>query len=179
LLKRFTIDDIPEYANRKLNLGSGLDRFTDLTPYLSGGNIEQYPNLANIPSAAWQCGVWEGRLYGLPSYASPGNLPGYLFYRKDIFDAAGVSPDIGNADDLFALGKQLTDANRGQSRTRRSPCWTASTCRPRSPAASPAGSSACTRRPAPSTSTGSTTRPIPVLCGSPVTYPRDLRFVTG
>jgi ABC-type glycerol-3-phosphate transport system substrate-binding protein len=105
---------IPNWANAKLNLGSGLDRFVDLTPHLSGSNVEKYPNLANIPPAAWQSGVWEGRLYGLPSYASAGAVPGYLFYRKDILAAAGVSPDVGNADDLFALGKQLTDANRGR-----------------------------------------------------------------
>lgn len=101
---------IPNWANPKLNLGSGLDRFVDLTPYLSGGNIEKYPNLANIPTAAWQSGIWEGKLYGLPCFASAGAIPGYLFYRKDIVG----TPDIRNADDLFALGKQLTDADRGQ-----------------------------------------------------------------
>lgn len=105
---------IPAWVNNKLNLGSGLDRFVDLTPYLSGGNIEKYPNLANIPTAAWQSGVWNGKLYGLPCFSTSGGLPGYLFYRKDIFDTAGVSPDVRSAEDLFALGKQLTNANRGQ-----------------------------------------------------------------
>lgn len=105
---------IPNWVNAKLNLGSGLDRFVDLTPYLSGDNVEKYPNLANIPPAAWQSAVWGGRLYGLPCFASAGAVAGYLFYRKDILDAAGVSPEVRNADDLFALGKELTDADRGQ-----------------------------------------------------------------
>jgi putative aldouronate transport system substrate-binding protein len=105
---------IPGWANAKLNLGSGLDRFADLTPHLSGSNIAKYPNLANIPSAAWQSGVWDGKLYGLPCFASAGPFPGYIFYRKDILDAAAISPDIRTADDLFNLGKQLTNTDKGQ-----------------------------------------------------------------
>ncbi len=105
---------IPAWANTKLNLGTAVDRLVDLTPYLSGANIAKYPNLANIPTAAWQSGVWNGKLYGLPSFPSAGGFGGYLFYRKDLVEAAGASPDITNADDLFNLGKQLTDANKGR-----------------------------------------------------------------
>jgi ABC-type glycerol-3-phosphate transport system substrate-binding protein len=105
---------IPGWANVKLNLGSALDRFADLTPYLSGGAVARYPNLANIPSTAWQSGVWNGKLYGLPCFASAGAFPGYIFYRKDIFEAAGASPDIRTGEDLFNLGKQLTKTNKGQ-----------------------------------------------------------------
>ncbi|NUR69325.1 MAG: extracellular solute-binding protein [Hamadaea sp.] len=105
---------IPTWANQKLNLGSAVAQFADLTPYLSGDNVAQYPNLANIPSAAWQAGVWNGKLYGLPSFSSPNSFPGYLFYRKDLLAAAGVSPEIKSADDLFAAGKQLTDADAGR-----------------------------------------------------------------
>jgi len=105
---------IPGWANAKLNLGSALDHFVDLTPYLAGDNVAKYPNLANIPSPAWQSGVWNGKLYGLPCFPSAGGFGGYIFYRKDVFEAAGVSPELKNADDLFNLGKQLTDANKGQ-----------------------------------------------------------------
>ena len=105
---------IPSWANQKLNLGGAVDRFADLTPYLSGSAITRYPNLANIPTAAWQSGVWSGKLYGIPSYPSPANFPGYIFYRKDLFDAAGVSATITSADDLFNLGKALTNANQGR-----------------------------------------------------------------
>ncbi|MEV0272693.1 hypothetical protein AB0H43_28270 [Hamadaea sp. NPDC050747] len=105
---------IPSWGNQKLNLGTAVEQFVDLTPYLSGDNVAQYPNLANIPSAAWQAGVWNGKLYGIPSFSSPNNFPGYLFYRKDLLEAAGVSPDLKSADDLFAAGKQLTDANAGR-----------------------------------------------------------------
>jgi ABC-type glycerol-3-phosphate transport system substrate-binding protein len=104
---------IPNWANAKLNLGSALDRFVDLTPHLSGDNVAKYPNLANIPTTAWQSAVWNGKLYGLPCFATAGGFPGYIFYRKDVFDAAGASPEIKTADDLLQLGKKLTDANRG------------------------------------------------------------------
>jgi ABC-type glycerol-3-phosphate transport system substrate-binding protein len=105
---------IPAWVNAKLNLGSAVDRFVDLTPHLAGNKITKYPNLANIPTAAWQSGVWNGKLYGLPVFPSAGGFPGYLFYRKDIVAAAGASPEVKSADDLFNLGKQLTDPGRGR-----------------------------------------------------------------
>jgi ABC-type glycerol-3-phosphate transport system substrate-binding protein len=105
---------IPGWANTTLNLGGALGRFADLTPYLSGDNVARYANLANIPSAAWQSGVWNGKLYGLPCFPSAGGFPGYVFYRKDLFDAAGLSGDVRSADDLFNLGKALTNPDRGQ-----------------------------------------------------------------
>jgi ABC-type glycerol-3-phosphate transport system substrate-binding protein len=105
---------IPGWANTTLNLGSAVDRFADLTPYLAGVRINRYPNLANLPTAAWQAGVWNGKLYGLPCFATAGGFPGYLLYRRDIFEQAGVSPDVSNADELFNLGKQLTNADKGR-----------------------------------------------------------------
>jgi ABC-type glycerol-3-phosphate transport system substrate-binding protein len=105
---------VPGWANAKLNLGSALDRFAALTPYLSGDKVAKYPNLANIPTAAWQSAVWNGKLYGLPSFPSAGGFGGYIYYRRDIFEAAGVSPDVKTAEDLFNLGKQLTNADQGQ-----------------------------------------------------------------
>jgi putative aldouronate transport system substrate-binding protein len=105
---------IPGWVNAKLNMGTAVERFADLTPHLSGSNIAKYPNLANIPAAAWQCGVWNSKLYGLPVFPSAGGFPGYLFYRKDILDAAGASAQVKNADDLFSLGKQVTNPDKGR-----------------------------------------------------------------
>ncbi len=42
-------------------------QLADLTPYLSGDNIKKYPNLAAIPTGAWQAGAWGDKLYGIPS----------------------------------------------------------------------------------------------------------------
>ncbi|MFC7483603.1 ABC transporter substrate-binding protein [Luedemannella flava] len=105
---------IPSWGNQKLNMGTAVERFVDLTPYLAGDKVAAYPNLANLPSAAWQAGVWNGKLYGIPSFSSPNSFPGYFFHRKDIVDAAGLSADVKNAEELFTLGKALTDAKAGR-----------------------------------------------------------------
>lgn len=101
---------LPGWWNTTLNVGElAQSRFADLTPYLSGGNIRKYPNLAAIPSGGWMVGAWGGRLYGIPSYASGGAPGDVLFYRKDIFDAKGINPDdVRSADDLYHLGAELT-----------------------------------------------------------------------
>jgi len=105
---------IPGWNTGNLNFGQAVSKFVDLTPYLAGDKIKQYPNLANIPSGAWAAGVWNGKLYGLPCYPSTGGVAGTIFYRKDIFDKHGISADaIKTPDDLAALGKELTNANAG------------------------------------------------------------------
>lgn len=106
---------IPGWLNITLKLGDAVGKyFTDLTPYLGGDKAKAYPNLANIPAGAWQAGVWNGKLYGLPTYPSAAQFEGATFYRKDIFDTRGIDADsIKTTDDLFNLGKELTNAKAG------------------------------------------------------------------
>jgi putative aldouronate transport system substrate-binding protein len=88
--------------------GQAVDKlFEDLTPYLAGDKAAAYPMLANLPTRAWAYGVWNSQLKAVP-FPTDG-FPWALFYRKDIFDQVGAEPPK-NADDLLALGKQLTDA---------------------------------------------------------------------
>lgn len=83
--------------------------FQDLTPYLAGDLVEEYPNLANIPSDAWKFCVFNGRLYGLPF---PGEtITDAIFYRKDVLDGLGITPDVKNGQDLLDLAKELTGGN--------------------------------------------------------------------
>ncbi|AEE46914.1 twin-arginine translocation signal domain-containing protein [Cellulomonas fimi] len=83
--------------------------FQDLTPFLAGDLVEDYPNLANIPSDAWKFCVFNGRLYGLPF---PGEtITDAIFYRKDVLDGLGITPDVKNAQDLLDLAKELTGGN--------------------------------------------------------------------
>jgi putative aldouronate transport system substrate-binding protein len=98
---------------------SGLTRFAqaadklfeDLTPYLAGDKVSAYPMLANLPTRAWAYGVWNSQLKAVPF---PGDgFPWALFYRKDIFDQVGAAPPK-TADELLALGKQLTDPKAGR-----------------------------------------------------------------
>ncbi|MBT2532737.1 extracellular solute-binding protein [Arthrobacter sp. ISL-48] len=80
--------------------------FTDLSEYLAGDKIKKYPNLANIPTAAWKYSCFEGGLYGLP-YPS-GGVGNAFFYRKDLFDEMGLEQPK-SADEYIALAKELTD----------------------------------------------------------------------
>jgi len=86
--------------------------FEDLTPYLAGDKVKAYPNLANIPTGAWKSSVFNGKLYGLPM---PGDIAGGnpTFYRKNLLDKMGITPDVKSADDLLALVLELTDAKAG------------------------------------------------------------------
>jgi putative aldouronate transport system substrate-binding protein len=89
--------------------------FKDLTPYLSGDKVLDYPNLAAIPSGGWQAGVWNGKLYGIPLWTSAASFGGYLFYRADLFKTAGIDAStITSADALKALGPELTNKSKGQ-----------------------------------------------------------------
>lgn len=85
--------------------------FEDLTPFLAGDKVKDYPNLANIPTDAWKFCVFNGKLYGLPF---PGAIiTDAIFYRKDLIEAMGVKVDVKNGDDLLALALELTDASKG------------------------------------------------------------------
>ncbi|MEV4604736.1 hypothetical protein AB0K15_46225 [Amycolatopsis sp. NPDC049253] len=101
---------LPSQWNTNFNVGAlAAQRFADLTPYLSKGNIRKYPNLAAIATGGWESGAWEGKLYGLPSFTQGDAFSSALFYRKDIFDARGINPDdIKSADDLYHLGAELS-----------------------------------------------------------------------
>jgi ABC-type glycerol-3-phosphate transport system substrate-binding protein len=102
--------DVPSWNTNNLNFGQAVEaKFVDLTPYLSGDNVKQYPNLANVPSNAWQAGVWNGKLFGIPSYPSNIVLTGAIYYRKDMFDTKDLT-EPRSSEELFNLGMALTDA---------------------------------------------------------------------
>ncbi|WP_330309887.1 MULTISPECIES: Tat pathway signal sequence domain protein [unclassified Streptomyces] len=106
---------LPAWWNSGFNTG-GLagTQLADLTPYLARDRIKKYPNLAAIPSGAWQAGAWGDKIYGIPSYPSSCVVAGTTFYRRDVLDAKGITAgEITSAADLLALGKELTDAKRG------------------------------------------------------------------
>ncbi|GAA3819526.1 extracellular solute-binding protein [Streptomyces coacervatus] len=81
-------------------------KFADLGPYLSGDKAKEYPNLAAIPTDAWQRSIFGGQLRGLPQpgpYVT-GIVP---LYRKDLFDKAGYTIPK-SADEFTALCKEIT-----------------------------------------------------------------------
>lgn len=92
--------------------GTAVDQiFTDLTPYLAGDKVKEYPNLANIPTDAWRFCVWNGKLIALPMPDS--GVPNPLFYRDDIFAELGIKDLPTTPEALIDLAKELTDPSKG------------------------------------------------------------------
>ncbi|WP_345017712.1 extracellular solute-binding protein [Streptomyces shaanxiensis] len=85
-----------------------ISKFADLGPYLSGDAVKEYPNLAAIPSEAWQRSIFGGKLRGLPQPApwAPSIVP---LYRQDIFEKEGYEIPK-SCDEFMALAKDITNA---------------------------------------------------------------------
>ncbi|MET9969448.1 sugar ABC transporter substrate-binding protein, partial [Streptomyces sp. NPDC006356] len=81
-------------------------RAEDLTPFLSGEAVSDYPNLAGIPTHAWRdMGRIAGRLYGIPLERP---LPGStLWLNQGMFADAGMK-EGWTADDFAAAAKRAT-----------------------------------------------------------------------
>lgn len=80
----------------------------DLTDHLSGDAINAYPNLAAIPSAAWEAGRFNGRLYGLPSPRGAMSS-GVLYRRDDLLKSKGADGAFGSFQEFFDLCKEIND----------------------------------------------------------------------
>ncbi|MFD3911971.1 extracellular solute-binding protein [Streptomyces sp. NPDC058603] len=83
-------------------------KFEDLGPYLSGDKVKDFPNLAAVPTDAWQRSIFGGALRGIPMPAS------YVvniapFYRKDLFERRGYELPR-TAAEFLALAKEITSA---------------------------------------------------------------------
>jgi putative aldouronate transport system substrate-binding protein len=81
--------------------------FADLTPYLQGDKVKDYPLLANLPTDAWKFAVWNDRLHAVPLPNSPYVL--IMYYRKDLFDKLGLPTQPNSADELMQIAKQIND----------------------------------------------------------------------
>jgi len=80
----------------------------DLSQYLGGDAVKDYPNLANLPSASWNGGMIGGKLWGVPSARAIGGWP--LYVQTTLLEKlgmAGASPK--NADEFKAFCKALTN----------------------------------------------------------------------
>src|SRR5690606_19666295 len=78
--------DLPDIVQLKPatpNLPSLLEaKFADLSEYLGGDEVLNFPNLAAIPSYAWESCIFNGKLFGVP-YAQP-LLSNGLAVRADV-----------------------------------------------------------------------------------------------
>jgi putative aldouronate transport system substrate-binding protein len=89
-------------------------RCADLTPFLGGDAIKEFPNLANFSTYTWRSGVFDGKIYAIPSARAP--IGTAIAYRKDLFDQAGIQMDKApkNADEFKRILQALTRPDQNQ-----------------------------------------------------------------
>jgi putative aldouronate transport system substrate-binding protein len=107
---------VPSFWTGPLDMGQATTaKLADLTPYLAGDKIKKYPNLAAIFPAAWQAGIWNNKIYGIPVFATEFTVGYYLYYRADVLDKLGIgTPHVKSANDLFDLGKEINNPKAKQ-----------------------------------------------------------------
>ncbi|GAB3742827.1 extracellular solute-binding protein [Microlunatus parietis] len=85
----------------------------DLTPYLSGDKIKNYPFLANLPETSWNAAIFGGKIYGVP--IPRGAISTMVLYaRKDILDEYGLPAEVTSADEFVQLCRELTDGPKNR-----------------------------------------------------------------
>ena len=80
----------------------------DLTPYVSGDAIKDYPNLAAIPTRPWKTTIYDGKIFGVPQPLRP--YFWWFWVHQELLDQAGLSQPKNAAD----LKKQLQQFTKPQ-----------------------------------------------------------------
>jgi putative aldouronate transport system substrate-binding protein len=83
----------------------------DLTPYVGGDAIKDYPNLANIPTLAWKQTVYNGGIYGVP-IPRP-YVQGIWYINQSRFEAVGAGQPRNGAEFKQTL-QALTNPSASQ-----------------------------------------------------------------
>ncbi|GAA2213541.1 extracellular solute-binding protein [Nonomuraea monospora] len=85
-------------------------RCADLSEFIGGDAVKQYPNLANIPAYAWKgMGRVSGKLYGVPlERPTPANS---LFVNRTAMDEAGI-PKTWTTEQYLEAMKELSAARK-------------------------------------------------------------------
>jgi putative aldouronate transport system substrate-binding protein len=85
----------------------------DLTPYVSGDAIKEYPNLATLPTRAWKGMVFDNKIYGVPTPTPYGQYFWWPLIHQELLDAQGLSQPK-TTDDYKKLMVELTKPQAGQ-----------------------------------------------------------------
>lgn len=117
-------DDLPDFIVPALFLPNGMpaglanlpawmeSKCANLTPYLSGDAIKEYPFLANIPTDAWKMCRFNGGIYGLPVHRGVGGT--LLMRRDDLLTQLGANPNPASFAEFREMAKQVTDASKSR-----------------------------------------------------------------
>ncbi|MBA2469513.1 MAG: extracellular solute-binding protein [Chloroflexia bacterium] len=104
--------------------------FLDLTPYVTGDALQQYPNLATFPDFMWEATKTDGKIYGVPcpggrsgqvpafrtdwANALTGGLPTNAEEAREQWIGMALSdPDGNGQDDTWAMGRYSSDWDMG------------------------------------------------------------------
>jgi putative aldouronate transport system substrate-binding protein len=105
LMQLSAISAVPSHMSELLKA-----KFQDLSQWLSGDAVKDYPNLAALSQAAWKTTVFNGGIYGIPWPLSV--LGNDNKVRQDIVDELGLSTELANGQDFLDLCKGLTDPKK-------------------------------------------------------------------
>ena len=90
-------------------------QMADLTPYLAGDAIKDYPNLAAQPTFAWRNtgSVYQDRVLMVPK---PSYTPGFVFVKNTTMWDKDIGKDVQptSADDFRRMLKVLTHPQEGR-----------------------------------------------------------------
>ena len=111
-------NDLPDFIyNPTVNVPWGVipglpdflkSKCQDLTPYLSGDAIKDYPNLAHYTNYTWRSGISESKIYAIPIARPP--IGTVMMYRGDLLEKAGIQMDKApkDADDFKRILQAVT-----------------------------------------------------------------------
>jgi putative aldouronate transport system substrate-binding protein len=87
--------------------------FTELSKYLSGDAIKEFPNLGQLPTYAWKNAAVEGGIYGVPRPIPIVN--GRVgIYRRDWARKLGYPHPPANSDEFYELFTAFAKSKLGQ-----------------------------------------------------------------
>jgi len=87
-------------------------KFQDLTPFLAGDAVLDYPGLAALPTRSWESCVYGGRLWTIPLQRSLLKWVGT--FRSDLAEQRGLPTQPESGAELLELYRGLTDAKNKQ-----------------------------------------------------------------
>jgi putative aldouronate transport system substrate-binding protein len=85
----------------------------DLTPYVSGDAIKEYPNLAALPGRSWKSMVFDNKIYGVPVPTPYGQFFWWPLIHQELLDAQGLSQPK-TPDEYKSLMVELTRPQQNQ-----------------------------------------------------------------
>ena len=87
--------------------------YTDLTPFVAGDAIKDYPNLAALPTSAWAQVTYDGAIFGVPVVRGAYNNISYM--NEVMFQAIGVGEQgPKDGDDYKRILQELNHPQSNQ-----------------------------------------------------------------